>query len=211
MYDRGTNSLWHSLTGEPVVGELAHSGKKLKLLPNTVTTWAEWLESHPDTSVLAHNTGFERPYLHPDDRDAVYNGYFRSKDLMFPVFELDPTLEAKRPVYALRFGEDARAYDVNMVAELRTINDTFAGRNLVVVGDPDAKSARAYDRGEHTFTPGETPRLVVDESGNVWQVDEERLTPPSDLDEAPLERLPGHQAFWFGWTSFFPQTDLYSP
>ena len=60
MYDRPTDTLWHSLTGEPVIGELAHSGKKLNRFPVTVTTWQEWLEQHPDTTVLSLDTGFEK-------------------------------------------------------------------------------------------------------------------------------------------------------
>jgi hypothetical protein len=24
-----------------------------------------------------------------------------------------------------------------------------------------------------------------------------------------LERLPGHMAYWFGWFSFYPRTELY--
>ena len=47
MYDRETKSLWHSLTGELVVGPLAHSGIKLKLLPVVVSTWGQWKSDQP--------------------------------------------------------------------------------------------------------------------------------------------------------------------
>lgn len=38
MFDRGTNTLWRQLTGEPVVGELAGSGLRLEMLPLVLTT-----------------------------------------------------------------------------------------------------------------------------------------------------------------------------
>ncbi len=38
MFDRGTNTLWRPLTGEPVVGDLASSGLKLEILPLVLTT-----------------------------------------------------------------------------------------------------------------------------------------------------------------------------
>ncbi len=63
MYDRGTRTLWQSMTGEPVMGELADSGIKLELLPVTLTTWDEWREQNPETTVLSVDTGFSRPYL----------------------------------------------------------------------------------------------------------------------------------------------------
>ena len=52
MYDRGTKSLWHQFTGEPVVGALVGSGIELELLPIVLTTWGDWLAAHPDTTVL---------------------------------------------------------------------------------------------------------------------------------------------------------------
>ena len=63
MYDRKTKSLWHQFRGEPVTGELAHSGIVLDVIPVTLTTWGEWLASHPDTTILDAETG-----VYPGDR-----------------------------------------------------------------------------------------------------------------------------------------------
>ena len=41
MYDQETKSLWHNLTGEPVVGSLAQSGIKLPVLPVAITSWED--------------------------------------------------------------------------------------------------------------------------------------------------------------------------
>ena len=57
MYDRLTNSLWNQLTGEPVIGPLWDSGIKLDFFPVLLTTWEEWLELHPDTTVLGPGDG----------------------------------------------------------------------------------------------------------------------------------------------------------
>jgi Protein of unknown function (DUF3179) len=50
------------MTGEPVVGPLAHSGIRLKVLPVVITTWKEWRTDHPDTQVLDITTGYQRDY-----------------------------------------------------------------------------------------------------------------------------------------------------
>ena len=62
MYDHQTNSLWHHLTGEPVVGPLASGGIRLRVLPVVITTWKEWRAEHPDTRVLDLKTGYQRDY-----------------------------------------------------------------------------------------------------------------------------------------------------
>ncbi len=217
MFDRSTRSLWHALTGEPVLGPLVGSGKALELLPVTVTTWEEWTAEHPETLTIAFNTGFQRPYIKPGQPGAAYTAYFKEAELMFPVFELNPLLDAKTPIYALRVPGESKAYPIDIVAEERVINDVFDSRNIVVVGDPDARSARVYERFGHVFSPGPDARTLIDnESGRAWRVTEERLQPvgtpgsnETTLEQFP-ERLPGHQAFWFGWTNFYPDTELYT-
>ncbi len=209
MFDRGTGSLWHSLTGEPVLGPLVGSGKTLELLPVTVTTWGEWTAEHPETLTIAFNTGFRRLYVKPGVPGAVYNAYFADPGLMFPVFELNPLLDPKTSVYALRVAGESKAYPIELVAEEQVINDVFSSMGIVVVGDPEARSARVYERGEHVFSTGIDARTLVDEIGREWQVGEEQLEPPDGSGEDALPRVAGHQAFWFGWTNFYPETELY--
>lgn len=211
MFDRGTRSIWHSLTGEPVLGPLFGSGKALELLPLTVTTWGEWTAEHPDTVTIAFDTGFQRPYVKPGDPGAAYNTYFSQAELMFPVFDLNPLLSPKTSVYALRAAGESKAYPISAIVEEQVINDVIASMPIVVVGDPDARSARVYERGDHTFRPGADARKLLDEAGREWRVAEEQIEPPAGTGEQPLARVPGHQAFWFGWTNFYPETELYVP
>ena len=53
MYDRATRSLWNQFSGEPIIGTLADSGIQLPFFPSVVSTWGEWQEEHPDTTVLS--------------------------------------------------------------------------------------------------------------------------------------------------------------
>ena len=48
--DNETGSLWHSLTGEAVEGELR--GKKLEQIPNMISFWFAWKDYFPDTAVF---------------------------------------------------------------------------------------------------------------------------------------------------------------
>jgi hypothetical protein len=98
MFDEGTHSLWSTITGTPVVGELVGSGLRLEHYPVVTTTWGEWKRLHPDTTVLSLETGHDRDY----SEGAAYRGYFASDDLMFSVSQTDSRLRNKDEVLALR-------------------------------------------------------------------------------------------------------------
>lgn len=218
MYDRKTNTLWRQFLGEPVVGTLADSGIHLTLFPVVVTTWREWVTAHPDTTVLDDDTGVypASAYLPESDPSAIYYSYFNSPRVMFPVWQQSDALETKAILLGLQINGHPKAYPLVRLKEKVVVNDELGGTELVVVTDPAAGAARAYQRQGHTFRPSPLERgashldTVLDEQDRQWQVTEEALVRVDEPTQR-LERLPGHMAFWFGWYASFPQTQVYSP
>jgi hypothetical protein len=204
MYDRNTETLWHQLWGRPAFGPLVGSGLELERLPVTLTTWQEWYDQHPDTKVMDFETGFVRDYR----VGAAYADYFASPDTMFPVWQQSQLLSAKSWVFTQLIEGQPKAYPLSVLADNRVLNDTHAGRNLVIVLDEGDIGARAYDRGNHNFLPASsgTASALVNETGSSWRVEENALIGPQGQR---LPRLPGHMAYWFGWYSFFPHTAIY--
>ena len=104
MYDRGTNTLWHQFLGKPVVGELVGSGITLEVLPMTLTIWADWLASHPNTTVLDVETG-----VYPN----LFVGFDTGKREFLGITELESGGGSVRhmffhqPSAAVWFGTDA--------------------------------------------------------------------------------------------------------
>jgi hypothetical protein len=219
MYDRQTRTLWNQLTGRPVLGPLVEEDVQLTVLPIVLTTWEEWLAQHPNTQVLDSDTGFARPY----ETGAAYADYFAAEGTMFPVWQRADLLETKDQIYALNIGGVPKAYPIDVLAVERVVNDELANVPVVLVsaaenveqvsdyrGDRLRYSAgseiRAYERGEHTFSLGETADTLVDENGDTWQIAEDALVGPNN---EILPRLGGHLAYWFGWFAFYPQTLIY--
>lgn len=153
MYDRNTDTLWHQLWGTPAFGPLVGSGIQLERLPVTLTTWEAWYAEHPETKVMDYNTGFVRDY----SVGAAYAEYFASPDTMFPVWQRSQLLPTKSWVFTLLIEEQPKAYPLDVLEEEKVVNDTLAGHSLVVIADAGGLGARAYERGEHTFTTGDTP------------------------------------------------------
>ena len=212
MYDRATGTLWHQLTGEPVVGPLADSEIRLRFFPVELTTWAEWLRRHPDTTVLSNETGFYpatfyAPEGHPD---AIYTDYFDSPDTMFPVWIRSEVLPPKEMVLGLRAGGESKAYQIAALNLVRVLNDQLGGLSVVVIASSTSEAARVYERRDIRFLPpesdGDLPNSLTDAGGRVWTVTEQALV--SDEGET-LGRVPTHHSFWFGWYQFHPETALF--
>ena len=123
MYDRQTDTLWHQLWATPAFGPLVGSGIKLERLPVTLTNWEAWYADHPDTKVMAFDTGFVRDY----SVGAAYQAYFSSPDTMFPVWRRDDRLPAKSWVFTQLIEGQAKAYPLPVIARERVVNDTLAG------------------------------------------------------------------------------------
>ena len=216
MYDRGTKTLWHQFLGEPVVGPLADSGVKLELIPVALTTWADWLALHPDTTVLSIETGVYPPssYAPEDDRRSIYFRYRNTPDTMFPVPQRADILDTKAQVLGLILNGQAMAYPMEALSRWLVINDTLAGEPLVIVATDQGVGARAYERGSFKFSlspvrPEDRGVILTDLNDRRWRVEEAALVLVSDPTER-LSRLPSRASYWFGWYSFHPGTQVYT-
>ena len=215
MYDRPTNTLWHQFRGEPVVGDLADSGMTLEVLPVALTTWADWSATHPETLVLDADTGVypaEGYYAESHNR-STYFAYRAQADTMFPVPNRSDVLPTKSQVLGVTFNGRPRAYPQDVLDAEPVVNDTLGGGNLVVVTPDDGGGSRAFQRGDLQFL-----RIQRDESGNImliddkggsWMLTEDALVRLQDPSES-LARLPSRTAYWFGWFSFYPNTEVFS-
>jgi Protein of unknown function (DUF3179) len=195
MFDRETDSLWNQFTGEPVSGPLAKSGIRLKIRPVTIAPWKSWRAAHPDTKVLSLDTGFKRDY----GSGVVYADYFASPELMFPAFVRDESkVRRKDYVFGIRELDVARAWPLAVFEKQKIINDSFAKRPVVLIGDAGARTVRAYERGGNTFSASKDETSL--KSGNAaWKVTEDALIGP---DGGKLDRIAGHLAFWFAWDGY---------
>ena len=215
MYDRLTNTLWSSLVGRPVIGELAmRDDLVLDYFPVALTTWQEWLEEHPYTSIISNDTGYYPHWVYePEDEPrSFYYSYRASSRTMFPVWNRDDRLEVKDEVLTLSDGDIHKAYPIDDLNDVRIVNDAIGDTEIVILASSISSDARVFRRDGRQFalspdeeTPG-VPRAVVDQVGQVWTVSDVGLLRP---DGEILERLPSYVSFWFGWYAFHPDTLLY--
>ena len=202
MLDRATDSLWNQFTGKPVVGPLVASGIELKIRPVVISSWARWRESHPKTRVLSLDTGYRRNY----ESGVVYAKYFASPELMFPATVNEAQLRQKDYVFGIRNVAASKAWPLKVFTGGAVINDAVGLRDVVLIGDNETRTVRAYDRGGRMFE-ATAERNTLRGPGGLWKVAEEMPVGP---DGARLARVPGHVAYWFAWDGYLGvQSELY--
>ena len=212
MFDEETGSLWSTLEGRPVVGELVEAGLQLLSRPVVTTTWGEWRAEHPETTVLSLDTGHARDYA----EGAAYRDYFSHDTLYFQVPDDDRRLKNKAEVLTLRVRPAAGGDAVPVAIAQDLLHRTavyhleIAGRRLVVVTSR-AGANRVYALGSSGISFQTTRQAddhaIVDGDGRRWRVTEEHLVRGADADTR-LPRVSAQRAFWFGWRAQFPETLL---
>lgn len=203
MFDRATHSLWNQFTGNPVAGKLADSGIALTQRPVVITSWEDWRGANPGTTILSLDTGYRRDY----GSGVVYNEYFASPDLMFPALADEGRQRQKDYVFGIQQFGAAKAWPLTAFARRPVINDAVGDVAVVVIGDDDTRSARAYERGSLEFARRDD--ALVSNDGAVWTLGEEAL---STADGRSLPRVAGHVAYWFAWDGYLGDAaELYAP
>jgi hypothetical protein len=211
MFDQETSSLWSAIDGRPVIGPLAGSPIELRAYPIVTTTWGEWAKTHPDSTVLSRDTGYDRDY----SEGAAYREYFATDELMFEVPERDGRLPNKAEVLTLLLhpaGSDPETArrPLAVWAEFLKRNPiyhlTFAGQELVIVTS-SAGANRVYVAPPGTRFIRQRPEgRLEDAQGRGWLVTEDGLICEVGGERSP--RVPARRAFWFGWYAQFPDTAL---
>ncbi len=208
MYDHQTDTLWSQFLSRGVKGPLANQA--LEIVPAVQTTWRQWLNLHPDTMVLDKRGRYQVD---------SYEGYYRGGSAgILGEANKDKRLPRKELVMGMVVSGLAKAYPFSAISEKAVINDNLAGEEVVVTFESLSESGAAFERRLDgrtlTFEPAEGREgvtLMRDlETGSLWQV----LTGQAiegPLSGQRLERLPSHYSFWFAWSDFHPDTELYGP
>ena len=207
MYDHETRTLWSQFLRKGVKGPLA--GVELEVIPVTQTTWAAWKELHPDTLALRKFSS---------GRDS-YSGYYRSGSAgVIGESNRDDRLGRKELVLGVVVDGATKAYAFRALAAQLVVNDSLGEQDVLIYFDNSTDTALAFDRRvagrSLTFRLDGAPAgvstvLIDEETGSRWQAFTGRAI-EGELQGETMKRLLSHLSFWFAWTDWNPQTELYA-
>jgi len=206
-YDRATDSNWSQMLLQSVNGNLIETTIITHMVVET--TWGNWKEMFPDTRVNSTNTGFNRNYF------RFPYGDYRTNDntLLFPFFPIDRRLGTKERVHGVIIDKIAKVYPISSFGDNVTIiEDSFQGRNLIVVGSKTRNFAVSFlDPGgiASQLQPVQDNGSIIlrDGSGNEWNVFGEVVA--GSQTGQKLLPTQSYIGYWFSWGAFYPGAEIY--
>lgn len=208
MFDRQTDSLWSHFLSEGIEGEF--KGVKLTNVPLVLTTWGEWKKSFPDTIALT-KSGLEF--------DPYTSYYMRGDAGVIGEANRDDRVYGKELVLGVGFDDGATAFPHSTLQEEEVVNIEINGQPAVVYYDSQNTTAMVYARnvGDETLEfsllieeiDGVSRRWLVDEAtGSKWlPLNGQAWT--GDLQGTRLAPIHAVNVFWFAWSDFYPETEIY--
>ena len=204
MYDHQTDTLWSQFLSRGVKGPLTDTS--LEVLPALQTTWQQWLKLHPDTLVLDKRGRYQ---------SDSYEGYYRGGSAgILGESNRDKRLSPKDLVLGVAIPCDAKAYPFHSMVNQPIINDFWAGKEILVVFDRISETGAVFERrlGDLSLSfqlvPGDSFLIRDRETNSTWQVLTGRAI-DGPLAGEVLTRLTSNYSFWFAWSDFYPDTQLY--
>jgi uncharacterized protein DUF3179 len=218
MVDRSNiESLWVQMMGQAVSG--FRTCTSLPRIGVSELNWQAWVERHPNTLVVSGETGFNRDYTR-----YPYGDYEALDEFPFFPGDFDARRRLKERVLGIEgvAGSTVAFPFLALDAEgpVAVVNVTVDDLPLVVVWDRASASAVAYSRvavSDLDDSTGQTRSLTFrvvdgamrdDETGSLWSVDGRGISGPSESLRLEVYSR-ALVAFWFAWTSFHPETDLW--
>ncbi|MDG0867217.1 DUF3179 domain-containing (seleno)protein [Candidatus Lucifugimonas marina] len=223
MPDTGT-STFVQFIGQAVTGEL--TGWTLEQIPVVTTTWAAWKEAHPETEVMSTEGGpevdiFERYYandrngihsLNPSDKrlhgkDVVFGLDIKGESKAYAYTALidQPLVEedlGREPIIVLHERSSSTAVAFSRTVAGRTLN--FKGKNK----NPHRRSPEATASGEGERPDYEAWLIEDTQTGSTWRAISGECI-EGELKGNKLEILNGMTGFWYAWSRFYPNAELF--
>lgn len=196
--DSITGSWWRQETGEAAKGPLR--GRVLEDVAFEQMTLGNWLDKHPDSTVLQYDPAFVGPY--------TFTAKLLSYEASKPAWHMvgDPPL-----VLGVVIDGAARAYDWSQLKSRGLVNDSVAGTDLLVLTDPEQVTGAVYDRSldgrSLSFERAEDGTITDTETGSSW--DHFGRCTKGKLKGKALGLIQSYQQYVRGWITFHAQTTFY--
>ena len=203
MYDKETNSLWSQFLAKSIAGP--HKGTKLEIIPSQLTNFGSWTAAHPDTKVLDTHTSYPI-----DDHYLTY--YREHKAGILGEANHDERLRLKDIVLGVTGDQSQIAYNYLDLLEAEVINHEFESTPIVAAVDREGGGTSLYRRTVDAkvleFESVDSTTMTDTASSSVWDK-ASGLAVSGPMSGSQLEPYPYIMSFWFAWTDFYPDTDVY--
>ena len=220
MYDRSANGVDESLWPQMLRGARCGpaEGLSLTMSRSIEIEWEDWVALHPGTTVLGSETGYQMDYrVYPYGNYEVEN----NPNTLHPLRSLDNRRPPKERVLGIPFGDEdgeakvfpfgaLRGLALRGLGNLAVVHDTLPDP-IVVFWDSDAAAAAAFRprvNGQNLTFEVTNGAFVDVQTGSQWSIDGEARSGPLAGSTLPMI-AEAYVSFWFAFSQFFPNLDLW--
>lgn len=164
--DATTKSWWRQQSGTAITGPL--KGNVLTEIPSQQMALGDWLALHPESYVLQPDSNFKKEYADLDgyDEDTLTSSLEKRDSASW---------ELKSWVIGVKLNNQTKAYDWNILAKTKLMEDEFAGTPLVLTMSKDERSFYVLNRntanGILHFNYDSTLHFLNDDKTNsTWNI-----------------------------------------
>ncbi len=186
MMDKETQTMWSHILGKGMKGPL--EDVELEQIPSVMTDWNSWKQEHPQTTVAVLSK-----------TDRKYNrDFYKTRKL------------EKFALGFVRNGK-ARAWQLDALADVKVINETFQGLPVVVAFDPPTFTARLFERkvGDQLLEFNWVEEKLQDrQTQSLWNPVSGRAE-SGPMEGKQLVPLPAIMSFTHIWKGFHPETSWF--
>jgi len=214
MFDRASETLWPQIMGNGACGQRQRD--VLSRLVLQEMTWERWLSLHPGTLVASSATGFSRNY-----QVFPYGNYEQINTPPFLPTAFDESRQPKERLLGLEGATGTTLAlpfrELDDLGDVGVVELELDGEALVVLSDVEARTALAFRRTPHlpSGQTGAPVELIAENGGFVDVGTGSEWTLSGRAISGPLAGavLPGYEkamvAFWFAWTAFHADTEVW--
>ena len=175
------------------------------MLPLQTTTWAAWVADHPETTVIALDTG----YRYRKQVNLANAGLGRT--FQDSLDGIDERLPVNELVIGVLVGQQATAFPVESIRESLPLHAEVGGIPLVILADTEGEPSLAYHRALTDgrvldFERGENGTLTDAQTGSRWT--SSGLAIEGELAGVQLTFVTSFLSEWYGWAAFHPDTTI---
>ena len=181
-FDHKTQSIWSQPTGEVLGGPLL--GTKLQTIAFQLTTWENWITTHPETQVMENGL----------DRVGISRERFSTNFLI-----------------GVELAEFAKAYQFEDIMTNTVVEDQLGSFPLLIWAEGEDFRVFLRRVGEqelHFYWDGDA--LIDDETGSSWDP-KLGLARSGEYQGQVLQQIPSFSIWLSSWYDFFPQGEIFRP
>jgi len=203
MYDKETDSTWIQLTGESVSGKY----KDIRLDISYPIVQTKWENLRNKENLLILQPQLELDFYHSFVKK--YEGRTTGLSLLQNV-KLRTDLESYTNGIGIVVRNKEVFYPIDQIRKRQVINDAINGWHVVIFYNKDDETIHIYRRYINNKLPTftlENNILQDQETHSVWSFEGEAKS--GKLKGISLKNLSYQMAYWYSWSSFYPNTTIW--